>query len=306
MRIAVIGSAGYLGTALVTPLQRANHTLLLVDAGLWGDPPAGTVVCHSGLDILRHLRAFKPESVVWLGALAHDPQGKFDSHLVMENNADLPAAVAQWALRAGVRFIAISSYSVFAGPNCGAYPASKRDLEDQLCDLSLWRGASFVRFGTLFGVTEDTTVSSFRPHLLLNSFMLDALAEGKVYVDDTPRRRPVTPLQWAVSTLIQIVEDPVGGTAENIHLCSGTLKEYAQLIADDTGAKVCTRPAPVQDARDYFFPPALDNNVVQESLKYELPCLRKFVDENLAGLIKRRDGCWAEYYRRVGEMRLST
>lgn len=303
MRVAVVGSEGYLGTALVPALKA--HEVLRIDAGLWSTPPAGVVHCYRALEILGRLRGWKPDVVVWLGALAHDPQGKLPADLVSENNAYVPASVAQWCLREGRRFIGVSSYSVFAGPGCGAYPVSKRDLEDMLCDLCLYRGAGFIRFGTLFGTTPDTTVRSFRPHLLLNSFMIDALSEGKVHVDDTPRRRPVTPLQWAVSALVGMVEDQVPGAVQNIHLCSGSLKDFAQVVAELTGALVVERPAPAQDARDYAFPPPLASDpTAQEMIKYELAPLRDFVGENLKALVKRREECWSEYYRRAGAMRL--
>lgn len=304
MRVAVVGSEGYLGTALVPPLLRGGHEVLRIDACLWGQPPGGRVVmCHSGVEILRHLRAFKPDTVVWLAALAHDVHGRLDPQLVLDNNAILPGSVGQWALRAGVRFVAVSSFSVFAGPGCGAYPDSKRELEDLIGDLCLYRGASLVRLATLFGVTDDSQVSSFRPHLLLNSFLIDALGEGKVFVDDSACRRPVCPLQWAVSSLAGMVEEPVGGQVQNVHLCSGSLKDYAQFVADITGSKVILRPA--QDSRDYSFPPLLaSDTTAQEMLRYELAPLKEFVGENLKQLVKLRAGCWQEYYRRAEGMRL--
>ena len=301
MRVAVVGSEGYLGTALVPALK--GHELLRIDAGLWAPPPSGVVHCHRALEVLGRLRSFKPDVVAWLGALAHDPENKLSANLVRECNAWLPASICQWALRDGRRFVGVSSYSVFSGPGCGAYPDSKRELEDLIGDLCLYRGASLVRFGTLFGTTDDSTVRSFRPHLLLNSLMLDGLAEGKVYVDDSARRRPVTPLQWAVSSLVGMIEESVGGTVQNAHLCSGALKDFAQFVADMTGATVCLRPS--RDARDYAFAPLLaSDTTAQEMLRYELAPLKDFVGDNLKALLKQRETCWAKYYERAAAMRL--
>jgi nucleoside-diphosphate-sugar epimerase len=303
VKVAVVGSAGYVGTAFCPALKA--HELLQIDAGLWGTPPAGTVVCHRALEILGRLRAFKPDCVVYLAALAHDLQGKLSPQLIRENNAWVPASICQWALREGRRFVGVSSYSIFAGPGCGAYCDSKRELEDLLGDLCLYRGASIVRLGTLFGATHDTTVRSFRPHLLLNSMLIDALATGEVRVDKTPRTRPVCPLDWAISALVSLVEEPVPGNLRNMHLCSGYLVEFAHFVAGLVpGAKVVERESPAQDARDYSFPPTIGDKDMSDMLKYEMAPLKDFVGNNLKALVRRRDECWGDYYRRAGAMRL--
>lgn len=302
MRIAIVGSEGYLGTALVPALK--GHELLRIDAGLWSDPPAGVVHCHRALEILGRLRGWKPDVVVWLAALAHDPRCKLSPATVRENNAWVPGSVCQWALRNDTRFIAISSYSIFAGAGSGAYCESKRELEEQMYDLNLYRGASILRLGTLFGAEEGTPIRSFRPHLLLNSFMLDALAHGEVRVDKDARTRPVCPLGRAVSALVSLIEDPVPGHVRSVHMCSAYLKEFAELVADMVpGAKVVERETPAQDARNYAFPPTLDDPDMRDTMRFELVPLGDFIAANLRAVLRHRETCWAEYYKRAAHLR---
>src|SRR5262245_4202410 len=302
MRIAVVGSAGYLGTALVPRLVASD--VLRIDAGLWGDPAPGVEVLSSGPEILARVRQCKPNAVVWLAALAHDPHGKLDAQLVEDVNATLPASVAQWCFREGRRFVTVSSYSVFAGPGAGAYPESKRRLENLLGDLYLHRGISYVRLGTLFGVTPDSKVESFRPHLLLNSFVLDALAHGEVRVLDSARLRPVCPIEWAVSGILNLLDADQPPAVHNIHICSGYLKDFARFVSDMLGAKIVKLEGANPDLRSYAYPPELDDKVAREMLRYELEPLVSFTKTNLKTLVRQRDASWATYYQRAGALRV--
>jgi nucleoside-diphosphate-sugar epimerase len=301
MRIMIIGSDGYLGTALVGALW-GQHDLNLVDSCLWGQTPSkGVYVPRGPQQLMWHIEHHRPEVLVFLAALAHDPQARLAPAHVHYANAVLPAMGAKWALENGRRFVGISSYSIFTrGPDPGAYPVSKRKMEEWLTDSDLWRGINLVRFGTLFGATGHSRPETFRPHLLLNSMMLDAVTSGKISIPETELQRPVTSLKDAVEAVRRAIEAPVPGSIENVHLCSGTLREFAEVVAMDMpGITIQTIPASKEtDKRSYHFAPTIKDAL--ERLRWDLRDLREFTALNGAELMARRQSCWEPMLLRAG------
>lgn len=301
MRVMIIGSEGYLGTALVGALRK-DHDLNLVDACLWGQVPSkGTYVPRGAQQIMWHIDHYRPEVLVWLAALAHDPQGRLAPKDVNYANAVLPALGAKWAIENGRRFVGVSSYSIFTrGVDPGAYPVSKRKMEEWLTDNDLWRGINLVRFGTLYGVTGHSRPETFRPHLLLNSMMLDAVISRKITIPETELQRPVTYLGDAVEAVRRAIEAPVPGSIENVHLCSGTLREFAEAVGMDmSGITIQTVPASMEtDKRSYHFKPAIKDTLAR--LRWDLRDLREFTVLHGAELASRRQSCWEPFLLRAG------
>jgi nucleoside-diphosphate-sugar epimerase len=264
-------------------------------------PAKGTYVPRGPQQVLWHLERSRPEVVVYLAALAHDPQGRLAPKDVVYANASLPAMIAQWALEQGRRFVGVSSYSIFTkGPDPGAYPVSKRKMEEYLGDMDPWRGVNLVRFGTLFGAMEHSRPETYRPHLLLNSMMLDAVVSKQISIADNDVQRPVTTLADAVAAVRRAIEAPVPGSIENVHLCSGTLRQYAEAVAMDMpGITIQTIPATKEtDKRSYHFAPSISDSLAR--LRWDLRELREFTALHSAELMARRQSCWESMILRSG------
>lgn len=298
MRILVVGSEGYLGTALCPALERAGHEVRRVDALVWGQRPhpACRIVDRSsilGMDV------YWTEVVIYLAALAHDTSNRIPRGMVMKENALKPAELARHCLDNRIRFIAVSSLSVF-DKGASAYPSSKRLLESRLAKLGAWRGIDVVRFGTLFGTTRDTTVDSFRPHLLLNSMMLDSIAHGRIRVNGPLLQRPVLHLEQAVGTLASMVEDRPGCTVQNRFLCSGCLSSYARAVTAVAPAEIQYELA-ASDSRDYGWYPSLDEDCgTLPVLQFQLKSLRNFVCAHEEDLLHIRDTAFSRLYDNLG------
>lgn len=305
MKVMIIGSEGYLGTALVGELRRNPklYELNLVDACLWGQRPShGCYVPRGCAQILWHVDRYRPDVLVWLAALAHDPQGRLRPQDVMYNNATLPALGAQWALEQGKRFVGVSSYSIFTrGPCPGAYPESKRKLEGYLYDLEPWRGINLVRFGTLWGHTEFSRPETFRPHLLLNSMVLDAVTSGTIKIPDKALSRPVTHLEDAVLAVQGAIEAPVPGLTMNVHTCSATLRQFAEAVAEVVpGTRIEEVPASKEtDKRDYQFGPAIQ--IMAPTLRRQLQWFASdFARPHSTQLMALRQSCFEPMLLRAG------
>lgn len=298
MKILVIGSEGYLGTALCPELERRGHEVRRVDALLWGQKPHKDC-CVVGRNEPMALTKDWPEVIIYLAALAHDTSNRIPRGMIMNENALKPAAMAQRALDLGIRFIAVSSLSVF-DKGASAYPSSKRLLESRLAKLGSWRGIDVVRFGTLFGTTRDTTVDSFRPHLLLNSMMLDSIAHGRIRVNGPLLQRPVLHLEQAVGTLASMVEDRPGCTVQNRFLCSGCLSSYARAVTAVAPAEIQYELA-ASDSRDYgWYPRLYEDCGTLPVLQYHLRGLRNFVCAHEGDLLHLRDTAFSRLYENLG------
>lgn len=262
MKISVIGSEGYIGSALLPYLK--GHEVQRIDAMLY-DQGDGAHVCKVPLfpyenrdAILDYLTHFNPDVIVNLAALAHDPEKRLDPVLVDAFNAFMPACVAQWAVDRKKRFIAISSLSVHAGS--GAYPASKRNMEAHLFRIGLSRGIDILRFGTIFGHVPGQHYRYLRPHLLLNSMILDGVLNGVINVNGW-QDRPVTALHDAISLLIDMVlVDRAPGQIINRYWASAQLPEWAQVVgracvAEGYPVRIAPMAETSKDDRSYFLPP---------------------------------------------------
>lgn len=256
MKIAVVGSEGYVGRALCRRLESKGHEVRRIDALVYGQTPTrGTVQSFSDFTTLRVLRDFRPDRVAWLAAYAHDPEG-FITPLELEyNNACRPITVLQ---NMEIPTVLVSSLSVFS--TVGAYPAAKRLLE-RMAHMSTpapERLIDIVRFGTLFGIDHlpHQDVESFRSHLLLNNMVFTGVAEGRIIVRGPSTRRPVLPLGSAVDVIEKrLLADGPRGTVSNHYLLSNTLAEFAcavRTVLEEYGLRpsIVTDPDSV-DGRDY-------------------------------------------------------
>jgi nucleoside-diphosphate-sugar epimerase len=220
MRIAIIGSEGYLGRALLPHL--IDHTVLRYDAGLHGQKREGPVVWGSRKeDLLCVLKGFRPDHIIWLAGFAHDPSLRVTGLAMWENNYGLPVEVlAQFQ---DTPTLLASSMSVYSR-DLSIYALTKRALERwALAGLN----ANVLRFGTLYGVGDP---AAHRPHLLLNSMVLDAIRRNQIVISGEGIKRPVCSLGCACRAIKWDMDDTCRGTLENVYVDSGTLREYAEQV----------------------------------------------------------------------------
>src|SRR5688572_30874595 len=78
MKVLVVGAAGYLGRHVWRELEGRGHEVVPVDGLFWGQAaPPGLVHTTVKTGVFEALlENHHPDSVVWLGAIAHDPEGK--------------------------------------------------------------------------------------------------------------------------------------------------------------------------------------------------------------------------------------
>lgn len=275
MKLSIIGSEGYIGTAfrLHPQLVQLPVDIQRIDACLYDQPRVH--VCYVRFNdlpsILSYLTHFNPDVVLNLAALAHDPEGKLDPMSVDYANMLMPQQVANWCLERQKRFVTISSLSIHGQ---GAYPMSKRKMEEAMFKLGIPRGIDIVRFGTIFGVVPDLPWRHMRPHLLLNSMALDACLHGAIRVNGA-MQRPCTALHDAVDCLFHLVfERRAPGQVLNRYTASASLCEWAyevkHVIDEMEGTNVQIKSGTSVDNRSYFFPPHVNEvpgRALQDTLK---------------------------------------
>lgn len=311
MNVSVIGSEGYLGKSLVPELLRRGHKIRGFDALLWDQPiPMGTDYEFRMASFQQLEPSGWSDVIVLLAALAHDKDGRIPRGKVIQANASQIERYVRRTLkvRPDTRFVIPSSLSIF-DKGASAYPSSKRLLERRLTAVGLQHGIDILRYGTLFGVTEDTPPTSFRGHLLLNSMMIDAARTGIISVHGRELSRPVQSLKRAVMHTADRVESP-GSEIRNSFLGSGTLHffgcEVAKFIPaivrdDEATSRYDVRDFDLSDKRDYALPPFIcSNKQARNTLERELRALREYVFRWLPVLLERRASAFPTLYRNLG------
>ena len=292
MKIAIIGSEGYVGRVLQQQLD--GHELCLIDALVWGQHPRVGVylerTCHG---ITKRLDKFEPDHVVILAALAHDPGKLLSRQAVIDNTFRVPALAVEHCDKMDVPTTVISSLSVHAN---GHYPEAKRMLERDLMAEGPWSNTNILRFGTLYGPGADG--ESWRGHLLLNRMVFDALDKGVINVAVPNLRRPVLHVNGAASFIVDSIFDvgPRGVFSNHLDVCD-TIAGFAQQVVAAVGGTVKTGEIADLDQRDYGWKTWARNLPTMRLGLYELS---KWIGKNSTDILDTR-GEWdrlAEWARR--------
>lgn len=266
MKIAIVGSEGYVGRVLQK--QLTGHDLCRIDALVWGQHPLKEVYLErTPRGISERLDLFKPEHVVVLAALAHDPRKLLTRRAIFDNTFNVPLSVIEWCVMKHIPVTAISSMSVHAS---GHYPESKRMLERSVMANVPWQEVNILRFGTLYGPGADG--ESWRGHLLLNKMVFDARSEGVINVAVPNLRRPVLHVSEAASWIVNSIfdEGPRGVFSNHFGVCE-TIAGFAYQVALAVGGTVKTGQIADLDQRDYGWNtwehrmPSLRSNMVRLS-----------------------------------------
>lgn len=240
--ILVIGSCGYLGSALL-PILRRSYNVVGMDALLWGQRGDPDTIIHDAslpgtAGIVRDLN---PDAIVYLGAIAHDPDRQIDLTVHERHTYWAPLTLAR---KVEVPFVFASSLSSF-DPKSGVYPTLKRLAELAMQELN---HVSVLRFGTLFGGVEP--VERFRAHLLLNSMVYGA-ARGQIMVNGGAQRRPVCSITRACGAIATDLDcffnaaytlHP-GRSVRNVYNTCASVRQFGEYVSRFTGG--C--PVLVQD-----------------------------------------------------------
>jgi len=252
--VALIGAEGYLGQHTRAELKNAGYNVFSMDALLWEGQVAeegtwvGDAASEEGLAVLKDVA---PDCIVYLGAVAHDPGGKTPREFAKYHTAYAPMTIRD-RFRS-TPFVFASSMSVFdSNWKRDSYGGDKDLAEGWIHE----KNSAILRFGTLWG--PGHTVGSFREHLLLNSMVLSAIRERKVYVRNPKARRPLYEVESAADRVVNAVRGFFGntgffgGTIENHYEEMRTIKSYGDGVARAYhGVEVICEEG--VDKRDYTF-----------------------------------------------------
>ena len=200
-KVLVVGGAGYVGCVLVEELLAKGYSVRVLDRLFYGREPARSFTDRVEL-VVEDMRDFDEShvadcgAVVNIGGLSNDPTAEFAPRANEEMNTHASIRVAEVAKRAGVeRLIFASTASIYdrgmgeesrdvvldegapVDPKA-AYATSKLAAERGILPLA---GEGFApvsfRQGTVFGFSPR-----MRYDLVVNTFVKDALSEGKLHV----------------------------------------------------------------------------------------------------------------------------
>jgi nucleoside-diphosphate-sugar epimerase len=200
-KVLVVGGAGYVGCVLVEELLAKGYSVRVLDRLFFGRDPIRSFADRVEL-IVEDMRDFDSShvadcgAVINIGGLSNDPTAEFAPRANEEMNTHASIRVAEVAKEAGVpRVIFASTASIYdrgvaeevrdvildedadVDPKA-AYATSKLAAERGILTLADQRFAPVAfRMGTVFGFSPR-----MRYDLVVNTFVKDALAEGRIHV----------------------------------------------------------------------------------------------------------------------------
>jgi len=266
VKVLVVGAAGYLGRHVWKQLEERGHEVVAVDGLFWGQPPPPGLIKAEvlGSRYAELVSEHRPESVVWLGAIAHDPEKRVPWDIAQRYTYRAPARCVGALPSVVQRFVFVSTLSVFTkGPGFDGYPRHKREAERAV--FQEHKRASILRFGTLFGPGVDT--DSYREHLLLNKMVYDGLKHGVVRVANPQARRPVYAVDMAARDVVEAATGDAPPGVENHFTFSRTIEEYGEEVSQMTNATLVVEPG--VDSRDYGWDDGLGDSDVFGCLLWE-------------------------------------
>jgi nucleoside-diphosphate-sugar epimerase len=230
--VFVTGHRGYIGVHLVDVLQRAGHTVIGCDSGLfdgceWESLPQADVELRKDVRELELDDVRGRDCVMHLAAISNDPMGDVDPELTLSVNRDASVRLAELAKEAGVpRFLFAGSCSVYGRATdhdvvesdplnpLTAYARSKIEVEEAVRALADETFAPvFLRNATAYG---DSPM--LRIDLVVNNLLACAHALGEIRImsDGTPWRPLIHCRDIARAFLALAESDVPGGTAVNV------------------------------------------------------------------------------------------
>jgi len=195
-KVLIIGSQGYLGSALTDYLQRKGYDCVGVDIGFFQHgvlffPKSVRMIGKDARTVTEEdVKGF--DVVLMLAGISNDPFGNLSYEEVYNPTRDYAVKVAEMCKKNGVRFIFPSSCSVYGDGGDGSklsesaatnpltpYSLNKLQIENDLIELADKDFSPIaLRFGTAFGVSPRV-----RFDIVINMLCGMAVAEKKVVLN---------------------------------------------------------------------------------------------------------------------------
>lgn len=283
MNVLVLGSGGYIGSALMEALPKFGHVVSGFDIG-WFAGGKGEDI-RDGSAIAKAMKG--QHAVVNLASVSSDKACQLDETLARAINCDAFEAVVIAAREAGVkRFIHLSSSAVYGSTERPAketdpllpttiYSQHKAATEPILMRYRDDMACTILRPGAVFGFSPrmrfDTTVNMMTNH---------AVRKGVITVNGGTQARPLLHMFDLMKLIGEILEkDAFAGEIFNVGWVNLPVGDIANIVAKITGAKVEIGPA--TDNRSYqldctklwnagFFP----QHSVEEGVELMYKCFR--------------------------------
>jgi len=255
--IFVTGGAGYVGSALIPKLLKADYRLKMLDLFIYGTEVLDSVKNHPNLTVIKGdirdrdlLEREIPgsEAVIHLACISNDPSYELDPELGKSINYDAFLPLVDISKAHGVqRFIYASSSSVY-----GIKPEEKDVTEDlplepltdyskykALCEEYLIKSQS-PDFTVL--VLRPATVCGYSPRLRLdltvNILTNHAINKGRITVFGGEQKRPNIHMEDVTDLYVNCLRYPaekIAGRIFNAGYENHTVRELAEVVKRGLG-----------------------------------------------------------------------
>jgi nucleoside-diphosphate-sugar epimerase len=249
-RILVTGGAGYIGSILSRALLARGYQVRILDRLYWGRKPIADILDRVELiqDDVRTMTADYlngVDAVIHLAGLSNDPTAEYNPDANWQMNAVATERLARLCKEVGVRRLVFgSSCSIYDGLPSGVdhdetapveprgpYATSKYYGEQVLQKLA---DETFCPV-----ILRQATVYGFSPRmrydLVVNTFVKDALAKGKLYLHGGGWMwRPLVDVTDVAAAHIACLEadpDQVRGQVFNVVHENHQIRQLAMLVA---------------------------------------------------------------------------
>lgn len=249
MKILIIGGLGYVGSAVVSYLNKNfGHNLTVLDLGWFGGTVPNNVKLLN-VDIRDAILDqmfdwYDWDCILYFAGHSSVPMCNEDINGSYVNNVDTFRLILS-RIPNNIPFVYASSSSVYGGSNgqvCKEedyFPptdqyAMTKIMRDQLASISN-RKTFGLRFGTICGYSPNP-----RPELLLNIMTLNGIQKNKVTVTNPNSQRPTLgteDLVRAVSVIIENFDNAKSGVY-NLASTHGTILDSAKAVCSIVGCEL--------------------------------------------------------------------
>lgn len=219
-RVLVIGSSGYIGSALVPFLTRAGHDVETCDI-------AGEATHRDRFQSFSHSLRWGYDTIIMLAGKSSVAAAESDrEEAFYDNLANLVEFATQ--LKASQRFIYASSASVYAvkGDQFHNIYDYTKFAADAALKLLRPENTWALRFGTVCGASPN-----IRLDLMINRMVWSAVTRGYVEVCNMLIHRPILAMTDLLRGVGQIVDGEVPAGIHNLASTNKTVGKIANIVA---------------------------------------------------------------------------